>query len=197
MPARIPRAGLALATAGALALPACGSSVDAADSPDPPVPSTSATSAPSSAAPTTSPAEESTAPPSPATHALGDPVPFSGTASGTVTVHETRRMTEWEFDWQAPENGDSWLVADISVTVDSVAGDDPLWVTVFDFSVQDPAGRVYAGDLTPLGQHLDGQITSGRKVRGEVAFDAPTGAPLLLDWSPGLSGPVATWEVPQ
>ncbi|WP_347059661.1 DUF4352 domain-containing protein [Blastococcus sp. HT6-30] len=127
---------------------------------------------------------------------IGEPVPFDGgITAGTVTLNGIRRITapEAEYSSATPVNG-SWLVADVTVQVSERREPGALLVSSYDFRAQDEAGIVYPADNAPLRTSLSMDLTAGRQVRGEVAFDAPEG-PLLIDWAPSFDGPTATWQV--
>jgi hypothetical protein len=127
---------------------------------------------------------------------VGEPVSFDGgITTGTITLNGFRRVAapESQYSSAVPENG-SWLVIDVTVQVTDRREPGAALISAYDFSVQDDAGLIYESDTAPLDTTLSADVVAGRQVRGEVAFDAPEGH-LLLDWSPGFDGPLATFEV--
>jgi hypothetical protein len=128
--------------------------------------------------------------------AVGDAVPFDGGNSvGTITLNGVRRITapEKEYSSATPIHG-SWLVADVTVQVSEVRDGTSLLVSAYDFTAQEPAGYAYPADSNPLKATLSMDVGAGGQVRGEVAFDLPEGV-VLIDWSPGFTGPAVTWQV--
>jgi plastocyanin len=155
---------------------------------------TPVTSAPATSSTTAEQAQASSSP-APRTATVGDTVAFEnfdGTA-GTVTLNKVRTMTTAEGPIGGSPTHGIYLVAD--VTLKSTSGSlssNPLW-----FQVSTSDGTTYQSELGVLNNQLPSQdVPAGRQVRGEVAFDVPTGQPFLLDFILAGGDPLATFSIP-
>ncbi len=123
---------------------------------------------------------------------VGQTVSFTNSeGSGTVTLHGARRLTEAEGAFGGtPANG-TYLVVDVTVAVSegSASANPFLW------RAQSPDGLTYDADFLAVEGIVDSnEITAGRQLRGNIAFDAPPG-PLTVELTTFFSDPLAIFQI--
>lgn len=110
-----------------------------------------------------------------------------------VTVHGFRLGEGDEFF--GPDEGNVWVVVD--VTVVNTGDDGYALSSLLQTAARDQESREYGIAFGPdLQGSLDGQIPPGDKLRGEVAFEVPTGqAGLQFVFKQALGSAQARWNL--
>ncbi|WP_127782850.1 DUF4352 domain-containing protein [Rhodococcus sp. X156] len=150
------------------------------------------------AAPRPSPASTTKPPVSvpPAPASVGSTVPFTLTGSqptsGTVTLNSIRRITTSETAYGGKPTSGSYLIANFTVAISS----GTTYISPSYSRAQTPDGSTYSAQHSVVNQEMDrSDLSAGRMLRGDVAFDVPQGSSLLLDFGGVGSSPLATFRV--
>jgi len=101
-------------------------------------------------------------------------------------VNGTREVPENRF--LSPENGNIWYAIDVSI--ENKSNETFNFSSMLMFTLIDGEKLTYDTALVPdLKGNVDGEITPGNSVRGEVAFEIPEDAKdLMLEIDPILYG---------
>jgi hypothetical protein len=106
-------------------------------------------------------------------------------AEWRVTVHGVRRDKEGVMP---PKEGHEYLVVD--ATFENTSKDSSVFASIINTRVKDGEGRTYDQALGARTESIsEGPVSAGDKIRGELAYEVPTGAKgLIFVYDPVLGG---------